>query len=105
VRASVQNHQESRSFVTNRSADFLCNPPAPAPRAPNSTAAQDVASHRVPPKVEVLNNGPCPSTGEGRAIATLTDAVPGAQPRAATGDWISVTNPSGRQSLATISQA
>ena len=61
------------------SDSYNCNPPAPVPGAPNSTAAQDVASQDVPPNVAVLDNGPCPGTDEGRAMVQLVhDVAPGA---------------------------
>src|SRR5205823_5173971 len=56
-----------------------CNPPAFVPGAPTQTAAQDAASHDVPANVQVLDNGPCPGTDEGRAIVQLVhDVAPGA---------------------------
>jgi len=61
------------------STSYNCNPPAPVPGAPNSTAAQDVISHDVPPNVVVLDNGACPSTDEGRGIVQIVhDVAPGA---------------------------
>jgi len=61
------------------STSYECNPPAFLPGAPTSTAAQDEANQEVPPGVEVLDNGPCPGTDEGRAIVQLVhDVAPGA---------------------------
>lgn len=58
---------------------YRCNPPAFVPGAPTSTAAQDEANEEVPAGVEVLDNGPCPGTDEGRAIVQLVhDVAPGA---------------------------
>ena len=46
--------------------------------APTSTAQQDVATQDVPPNVDVLDNGPCPGTDEGRAIVqVIHDVAPG----------------------------
>ena len=41
--------------------------PAFVPGAPTSTAAQDVLTDDVPDDVQVLSNGPCPASDEGRA--------------------------------------
>lgn len=61
------------------SDSYGCNPPAFVPGAPTSTAAQDVTTQDVPPNVQVLEDGPCPSTDEGRAIVQLVhDVAPGA---------------------------
>ncbi len=61
------------------SDSYQCNPPAFIPGAPTSTAAQDVATQDVPPNVEVLDNGPCPGTDEGRGMVQLVhDVAPGA---------------------------
>jgi len=61
------------------SDSYECNPPAFVPGAPTSTAAQDVASQDVPPNVNVLDNGACPGTDEGRGMAQLVhDVAPGA---------------------------
>jgi len=61
------------------SDSYRCNPPAFVPGAPTSTAQQDVATQDVPPNVDVLDNGPCPSTDEGRAIVqVIHDVAPGA---------------------------
>jgi hypothetical protein len=61
------------------SDSYHCNPPAFLPGAPTSTAAQDAATEDVPPGVEVLDNGPCPGSDEGRGMAQLVhDVAPGA---------------------------
>ena len=61
------------------SDSYRCNPPAFVPGAPTSTAAQDVVTGDVPPNVQVISNGPCPGTDEGRAIVQLVhDVAPGA---------------------------
>jgi hypothetical protein len=61
------------------SDSYRCNPAAFVPGAPTSTAAQDVATQDVPPNIEVLDNGECPGTDEGRAMVQLVhDVAPGA---------------------------
>jgi len=61
------------------SVSYRCNPAAFVPGAPTSTAAQDETTQDVPPNVEVLDNGPCPGTDEGRAMVQLVhDVAPGA---------------------------
>lgn len=61
------------------SDSYQCNPSAFVPGAPTSTAAQDDLSGDVPPNVEVISNGPCPGTDEGRAMVQLVhDVAPGA---------------------------
>ena len=57
------------------SDSYNCNPPAYVTGAPNSTAAQDAATQDVPPNVQVLDNGECPATDEGRAIVQLVHDV------------------------------
>jgi len=58
---------------------YACNPSAFVPGAPTSTAAQDELTEDVPAKVQVLSNGPCPNTDEGRAMVQLVhDVAPGA---------------------------
>ncbi|HEX7959809.1 MAG TPA: S8 family serine peptidase [Terriglobales bacterium] len=60
------------------SDSYGCNPPAFVPGAPNSTAAQDAATHDVAANVQVLEDL-CPGTDEGRAMAQLVhDVAPGA---------------------------
>ena len=60
------------------SDSFNCNPPAFLPGAPTATAAQDLTSQDVP-AVQVLDNGTCPGTDEGRAMVQLVhDVAPGA---------------------------
>jgi hypothetical protein len=59
---------------------YNCNPPAFLPGAPTSTANEDEAHQEVAPGVEVLDNGPCPGTDEGRGMAQLVhDVAPGAR--------------------------
>ena len=61
------------------SDSYQCNPPPFVPGAPTTTAAQDEASQDVPPGVEVLDNGPCPGSDEGRGMVQLVhDVAPGA---------------------------
>lgn len=61
------------------SDSYECNPSAFVPGAPTSTAAQDVATQDVSPNVNVLDNGPCPGSDEGRGMAQLVhDVAPGA---------------------------
>src|SRR5690349_16814965 len=62
------------------SDSYRCNPPAFVVGAPTSTDVQDVATQDVPPNVDVLDNGPCPATDEGRAMVQLVhDVAPGAR--------------------------
>ena len=69
------------------SDSYRCNPPAFVPGAPTSTAAQDVVTGDVPPNVQVISNGPCPATDEGRAIVQLVhDVAPGAAQKFHTAD-------------------
>jgi subtilisin family serine protease len=61
------------------SDSYRCNPPAFLPGAPSSTAAQDELAAEVPVGVQVLSNGPCPGSDEGRAMVQLVhDVAPGA---------------------------
>jgi hypothetical protein len=61
------------------SDSYQCNPAPFVPGAPTTTAAQDEASQDVPPGVEVLDNGPCPGSDEGRGMVQLVhDVAPGA---------------------------
>jgi hypothetical protein len=61
------------------SDSYDCNPPPFVPGAPNSSAVQDAATQDVPAKVQVLDNGDCPGTDEGRAMVQLVhDVAPGA---------------------------
>jgi hypothetical protein len=61
------------------SDSYRCNPAPFVPGAPTSTATQDVATQDVPPNVEVLDNGECPGTDEGRGMVQLVhDVAPGA---------------------------
>jgi hypothetical protein len=61
------------------SDSYQCNPAAFVPGAPTATAAQDATTQDVPPNVEVLDNGPCPATDEGRGLVQLVhDVAPGA---------------------------
>ena len=61
------------------SDSYRCNPAAFVPGAPTSTAAQDETTQDVPANVQVLDNGACPGTDEGRAMVQLVhDVAPGA---------------------------
>jgi hypothetical protein len=61
------------------SDSYQCNPAPFVPGAPTTTAAQDEASQDVPPGVEVLDNGECPGSDEGRGMVQLVhDVAPGA---------------------------
>ncbi len=61
------------------SDSYECNPAPFVPGAPSSTAAQDEATQDVPPNVDVLDNGPCPGSDEGRGMVQLVhDVAPGA---------------------------
>ena len=61
------------------SDSYECNPPAFVPGAPTSTAAEDKITGDVPADVQVLSNGPCPATDEGRGMVQLVhDVAPGA---------------------------
>ena len=61
------------------SDSYECNPPPFVAGAPTTTAAQDEATQDVPPGVEVLDNGPCPGSDEGRGMVQLVhDVAPGA---------------------------
>jgi hypothetical protein len=61
------------------SDSYQCNPPPFVPGAPTTTAAQDEASQDVPPGVQVLDNGECPGSDEGRGMVQLVhDVAPGA---------------------------
>jgi hypothetical protein len=61
------------------SDSYRCNPAAFLPGAPTSTAAQDALTGDVPAEVNVLSNGPCPATDEGRGMVQLIhDVAPGA---------------------------
>ncbi len=61
------------------SDSYRCNPAAFVPGAPTSTATGDVATEDVPANVQVLDNGPCPGSDEGRAMVQLVhDVAPGA---------------------------
>jgi subtilase family protein len=62
------------------SDSYRCNPAAFVAGAPTSTDVQDVATQDVPPNVDVLDNGECPGTDEGRAMVQLVhDVAPGAR--------------------------
>ena len=53
------------------SDSFNCNPAAFVPGAPTSTADEDFINGDLPVDFIVLDNGPCPGTDEGRAMAQL----------------------------------
>ncbi len=58
---------------------FACNPASFRPGAPTSTYAQDLLNDELPADTTIEDNGPCPATDEGRAIAQLVhDVAPGA---------------------------
>src|SRR5262249_53401035 len=60
------------------SDSYNCNPGVFVPGNVTATAAQDLASGDVP-AVNVLDNGSCPSTDEGRGMVQLVhDVAPGA---------------------------
>ena len=64
--------------VGTLSDSFACNPPAFQPGAPTSTFAEDVANDELPSDTEILDNGPCPGSDEGRGMAQLIhDVAPG----------------------------
>jgi hypothetical protein len=61
------------------SDSYQCNPAPFVPGAPTTTAAQDEATQDVPPGVQVLDNGGCPASDEGRGMVQLVhDVAPGA---------------------------
>ena len=61
------------------SDSYQCNPGPFVPGAPTTTAAQDEATQDVPPGVQVLDNGGCPGSDEGRGMVQLVhDVAPGA---------------------------
>jgi subtilase family protein len=61
------------------SDSYQCNPAPFVPGAPTTTAVQDEATQDVPPGVEVLDNGACPGSDEGRGMVQLVhDVAPGA---------------------------
>jgi hypothetical protein len=67
--------------VGTLSDSFACNPGPFQPGAPSSTFEEDVLSGELPPMTpgDILAEGPCPSTDEGRAMAQLIhDVAPGA---------------------------
>ena len=57
------------------SDSFHCNPAPDVPGAPTTTAEQDVANGEIPADFIVLDNGRCPGTDEGRAMAQLIHDV------------------------------
>jgi hypothetical protein len=65
--------------VGTLSDTFACNPPSFQPGAPTSTFDEDVSNDELPIATTILDNGPCPGTDEGRAMAQLIhDVAPGA---------------------------
>jgi hypothetical protein len=61
------------------SDSYQCNPAPFVPGAPTTTAVQDEATQDVPPGVQVLDNGACPGSDEGRGMVQLVhDVAPGA---------------------------
>src|SRR5688572_1639692 len=64
--------------VGTLSDSFACNPPAFQPGAPISTFAEDLSNDELPADTEILDNGPCPGSDEGRGMAQLIhDVAPG----------------------------
>jgi subtilisin family serine protease len=60
------------------SVSYACNPPAFVPGAPTTTYAQDVGTE-LPTENEILSEGPCPGSDEGRAMGQIVyDVAPGA---------------------------
>lgn len=65
--------------VGTLSDSFACNPAAFQPGAPTSTFAQDLSNDELPADTQILDNGACPGTDEGRGMAQLIhDVAPGA---------------------------
>ncbi len=65
--------------VGTLSDSFACNPASFQPGAPNSTFAEDLANDELPANTEILDNGACPGSDEGRGMAQLIhDVAPGA---------------------------
>jgi len=61
------------------SDSYRCNPAAFVAGAPTSTATQDEMTDDAPANVQVLSNGPCPATDEGRGmVQVIHDVAPGA---------------------------
>jgi hypothetical protein len=77
--ARATEHVDGTGITVGVLSDsYNCNPPAFVPGAPTATAAQDEATGDVP-NVQVLSNGPCPATDEGRGMVQLIhDVAPGA---------------------------
>ena len=64
--------------VGTLSDSLACNPPAFQPGAPVSTFAEDVANDELPTDMniaDILDNGPCPGSDEGRGMAQLVHDV------------------------------
>jgi subtilisin family serine protease len=60
------------------SDSFACNPPAFNPGAPTTTFQQDLGKE-LPATVNILKDGPCPATDEGRGMGQIVhDVAPGA---------------------------
>ena len=65
--------------VGTLSDSFNCNPAPFQPGAPTTSFAEDLASGDLPGDTSILDNGACPGTDEGRAMAQLIhDVAPGA---------------------------
>jgi hypothetical protein len=79
-RARAVEHVDGTGVTVGVLSDsYGCNPPAFVPGAPTSTAAEDAVTNDVPAGVQVISNGPCPASDEGRAIVQLIhDVAPGA---------------------------
>ena len=56
-----------------------CNPDSFQVGAPNTTFEEDIANGDLPTDIEILDNGDCPGSDEGRGISQLVhDVAPGA---------------------------
>jgi hypothetical protein len=60
------------------SDSFACNPGPFLAGAPTTTFAQDQSTDELPTDVNILKDGPCPLTDEGRGIGQIIhDVAPG----------------------------
>jgi subtilisin family serine protease len=65
--------------VATLSDSMNCNPSAFEPGAPTTTYEEDIANDDLPTDTQILDNGSCPGTDEGRGMAQLVhDVAPGA---------------------------
>ena len=78
--ARASEHVDGTGVTVGVLSDsYRCNPPAFLPGAPSTTAGEDAINGDVPANVQVLDNGPCPATDEGRGMVQLVhDVAPGA---------------------------